>query len=202
MSNAGPRIEPLVAPYEDGVGERLARMMPTPEYEPIALFRTMVKNRPMAEAAWSLGAYGLGRRLSLDNRLREIVIDRTSARLGCEYEWSVHVFFFAPLVGFTAEQVTSLTHGSSADPCWDVRRERLTIDAVDALVDTGDIGDSLWADLAEVFTEVELLDLLTMTGWYHAICFLARATRLPLEPGCPTFASVRAAASGEARQAR
>jgi hypothetical protein len=171
-------------------------MMGGSDIEPIALFRTMVRNRPMAEAGWEIGSYGLGRTLSLDRRLREIVIDRTSARLGCEYEWSVHVLVFAERVGLTPGQVSSLTHGTSADPCWDAPRERLVIDAVDALVGTGDIADDLWADLAGSFTQTELLDLLMLTGWYHAICFLARATRLPLEPGAPTFASVEPVRAG------
>jgi len=197
-----PRIEPLAAPFEEGIGALLQRMMGGIDLEPIALFRTMARNRPMAEAGWELGSYGLGRTLSLDRRIREIVIDRTSARLGCEYEWSVHVLFFAERVGLTPEQVSSLTHGTSADPCWPAPRERLAIDAVDALVDTGDIADGLWADLAGAFTEAELLDLLMMTGWYHAICFLARATRLPLEGGGPTFVSVEPALPARAVDGR
>jgi hypothetical protein len=44
--------------------------------------------------------------------------------------------------------------------------------------------------LANVFTDANLLDLLLLTGWYHAISFVARAARVPLESGVPTFASI------------
>ncbi len=194
MSDAMARIEPLQAPFEPAVGAQLERMMVTREFTPIALFRLMVKHLPMAQASWHLGAYGLGKELTLCEREREILIDRTCVRLGCEYEWGVHVAYFAPRVGLTGEQVSSLTHGGSADACWASTRERLVIDLVDSLTATGDVPDLLWARLAESFSEPELLDLLVLTGWYHAICFVARAARLQGERGCPTFACVVAPA--------
>ena len=90
-----------------------------PGVPPIALFRTFARNLPMAKAMRSWGAYELSGQLSLSMRQREIVIDRVTARCGCEYEWGVHIAFFAERVGLTHEQVSSLTHGSSTDPCWD-----------------------------------------------------------------------------------
>lgn len=183
------RIAPLTPPYPPGAAETLARMTP-PGTEPIALFRTLVRNPTMAEAMAPWGLYELGRTLSLSRREREVVIERTTARCGCEYEWSVHVAYFADRVGFTPAQLTSLVHGSAADSCWSDERERLLIEAVDALHDTNDLPDDLWTRLAVSFTDPELLDLLALVGWYHAISYLARATRLPSEPGAPTFASV------------
>ena len=56
-------------------------------------------------------------------RDREIVIDRVCARCGCEYEWGVHVAYFAGRVGLTIAQVASLTFGGSDDPCWTDERE-------------------------------------------------------------------------------
>jgi alkylhydroperoxidase family enzyme len=80
------RIEPLTPPYEPDVADALDRMGP-----PIGLFRMMVRNVPMASAMQVWGRYELGRTLSLSLREREIVIVRTCARAGCEYEWGVHV---------------------------------------------------------------------------------------------------------------
>jgi alkylhydroperoxidase family enzyme len=183
------RIEPMVAPYPPEVHAQLARMMPAGA-EPIGLFRLFVRNLPMAQAMSGWGGYELSRQLSLSMRDREIVIDRTCARTGCEYEWGVHIQVFADRVGLTADQVTSLTHGGPSDEGW-TERERLLITAVDELHDTNDISDPLWSALVGVgFADVELLDLLLLTGWYHAISYVARATRIPLEPGAPTFASV------------
>jgi alkylhydroperoxidase family enzyme len=183
VDHAPARITPVSTPYEPEVDRLLAAMMGTRRMEPIALFRTMARNLPMAQAAWHLGAYGLGPTLTLAPREREILIDRTCARLGCEYEWGVHVAYFAPRAGLTAPQVASLAYGSAADGCWDSARDRLVIEVVDALTATGDVDDDLWAALADAFDETEILDLLVLTGWYHAICFVARATRLAPEPG-------------------
>jgi alkylhydroperoxidase family enzyme len=148
------------------------------------------RNMPMTTAMSGWGGYELSKRLSLSMREREIVIDRTCARCGAEYEWGVHVMFFAARVDLTAEQIHSLTHGGAADLCWTDPRERLLIRAVDALHDHNDIDDGLWADLGNAFDEAQLLDLIVLCGWYHAISFVARATRLPNEPGAPRLSDV------------
>lgn len=183
------RIAPLEPPYEDATDQQLRSMMP-PGVPPIALFRTFAKNPAMTRAMGGWGRYELGRDLSLTMRDREIVIDRTCARCGCEYEWGVHISFFADRVGLTSGQVTSLTHGDADDPCWTDDRDRLLIETVDALHDHADVADELWERLAGTFTEPELLDLLVLCGWYHAIGFTANAARVPLEPDAPRFADV------------
>jgi alkylhydroperoxidase family enzyme len=162
-------------------------MMP-PGAPPIALFRTFARNPVMTRAMTGWGSYELGRTLSLSMRDREIVIDRTCARCACEYEWGVHVASFATRVGLTAEQVTSLTHGKADDACWVDERERLLIRACDALHDHGDIPDELWAQLRGHFGDDELMDLVLLTGWYHAISWFANALRVELEPFAPRFA--------------
>jgi len=182
-------IAPLEAPFPPAVAEQLEQMMP-PGVPPIALFRTFAKNLAMTSAMRGWGSYELSRELSLTLREREIVIDRTCARCGCEYEWGVHVAFFAAKAGFTAEQIASLTTGNASDACWTVERERLLIGAVDALHDEADVTDELARALAAVFTESERLDLFLLTGWYHAISFVARAARVPPEDGAPRFADV------------
>jgi alkylhydroperoxidase family enzyme len=183
------RIAPVEPPYEHAVAQQLEAMMP-PGVPPILLFRTFARNLPMATAMHGWGSYALSKQLSLSMRDREIVIDRTCARCRCEYEWGVHVAFFADRVGFTPEQVTSLTHGSASDPCWAEARERLLIEAVDAVHDTADLDDDLWRRLAEVFDEAQILDLLMVCGWYHAVSFAANAARVALEDGAPRFADV------------
>jgi alkylhydroperoxidase family enzyme len=148
------------------------------------------RNLPMTRAMHPWGTYELSRDFTLTLRDREIVIDRTCARTSCEYEWGVHVAYFAERAGLTADQVASLTHGQSTDTCWQTTRDRLLIETVDALHHTADIPDELWTELSDVFDEPQLLDLLLLTGWYHAISYAARATRLPAEAGAPTFDSV------------
>lgn len=144
----------------------------------------------MTEAMGDWGAYELSRRLSLSLRQREIVIDRTTARCGCEYEWGVHIALFAARAELTGQQVRSLTHGRPEDACWTDERERLLVRAADALHETSTIGDGLWADLVTAFAEPQLLDLLFLCGWYHAISYAANAAGVALEPDAPRFADV------------
>jgi alkylhydroperoxidase family enzyme len=184
------RIEPAQPPYERDVAARLDLMMP-PGVPPIALFRTFVRNLSMATAMGEWGGYELSRRLSLTLRDREIVIDRTCARCGCEYEWGVHVAFFAERAEFTTDQITSLTNGRATDPCWTDPRDRVLIEVTDALHDDADLGDELWQRLRTHLSEEQALDLFMLAGWYHAISYAANAARVDLEPGAPRFADYR-----------
>jgi alkylhydroperoxidase family enzyme len=183
------RIQPLEPPFEPEVADQLTRMMPSGA-EPIGLFRLFARNLPMTRAMHGWGRYQLGRDLSLSLREREIVIDRTCAVAGCEYEWGVHIAFFAVRAGFDTAQIRSLTRGAASDECWDDPRERLLIRTVDALYRNSDLDDRLWDELRGAFDEPAVLDIVMMCGWYQAISAFARTTRLPNEPGAPTFASV------------
>ena len=189
------RISPLDPPFTPDVAAQLDSMMPA-GVAPIGLFRTFARNLPMTVAMSGWGRYELGRRLSLTMREREIVIVRTCARCRCEYEWGVHLMFFAERVGLTPAHIVSLTHGSPDespdDQCWTTERERVLIRVVDALHDSSDIDDHLWRATRAVMDEAQLLDLLVLCGWYHAISFAARAARVDLEPGAPRFAEIAA----------
>src|SRR5260370_14410084 len=81
-----------------------------------------------------LFAGGLLDKGPLGLRHREIVIDRTTARLGCEYEWGVHIALFAERVGFTAEHVAATVAGASDAACW-TPEEHALIAPGDDLVD-------------------------------------------------------------------
>ena len=137
------------------------------------------------------GSYYLSKQSSLDLRTRELVIDRTTARCDCEYEWGIHIALFAERVSLTPEQIRSITFGNSDDPCWITDRDRLTIDLVDALHDHSTIGSDLWERLAEEFSTPELLDMMLLAGWYHAISYVARSAELDPEPFATRFAGVR-----------
>ncbi len=180
------RIEPLEPPYDEPTGRLLTRMMPR-DVEPIGLFRTFARNRPMTEAMIGWGRYELSRDLTLSLRDREIVIDRTCARCGCEYEWGVHVASFAERAGFDDAQVISITHGVATDRCWLNDRERLLIEMVDALHDRSDLDDDLAGRATTRFTDAELLEVFLLCGWYHAVSYAANAARVELEPWAPRF---------------
>ena len=153
----------------------------------------------MTAAMSGWGSYELSKRLSLSLRDREIVIDRTCARCGCKYERGVHVAFFAERAGLSSEQITSLTKGGASDPCWADERDRLLIEAADALHDSADIGEDLWHQLARLFSEEQLLDLLMLAGWYHAIGFTANGARVACEKSRRASPTCRAHPANEQR---
>jgi alkylhydroperoxidase family enzyme len=184
-----PRVEPLSPPYDEVVGPLLTSMMPAGT-DPILLFRTFARNPSMTAAMQGWGSYELSRDLSLSMRQRELVIDRTTARCGCEYEWGVHIAFFAERVGLDAAQIRSLTHGSPEDPCWDDPAETALLQAVDELHDTSTLEGSTWETLRPHLSNQQVLDLLLLAGWYHAISYAANGAGVDLEPWAPRFADV------------
>jgi alkylhydroperoxidase family enzyme len=115
-------------------------------------------------------------------RDREIVLLRTCARAGAEYEWGVHAEAFAHRVGLTSEQLASTAAGTDApsDPCWS-DDDALLVRLADELHDTATVSDELWAALAERYTEPQLLELVVTAGWYRTLAYVINAARVPLE---------------------
>jgi alkylhydroperoxidase family enzyme len=155
---------------------------------PIALFRIFARRPERAAGIQHWGRYYLSRRTALSLRHRELVIDRTTARCGAEYEWGIHTTAFAEKVGLDTEQIHSILSGSPHDACWTEPADRAVLQAVDGLYDTGDLTDDQWEELIAAVDAEGAVDLLLVCGWYHAISFVARALRLPPEPGTATFA--------------
>jgi alkylhydroperoxidase family enzyme len=173
-----PRIAPLQPPYDAGAATALALLGP-----PIGLFRVWARRPDLARGIAGWGQYYLSRRSALSLRHRELVIDRTTALCGADYEWGVHIASFAGKAALTAPQVRSLGRGQPDDPCWDDPADRAVLRAVDELHASHDLTDQAWDGLAGAVGEDGALDLLLLCGWYHAISFTVRALRLPLEPG-------------------
>jgi 4-carboxymuconolactone decarboxylase len=175
-----PRIAPLAPPHSPELQALLQRMTPPAAPEILALFRVLAHNPALAERATGWGAYLLGAKASLALRDREIVIDRVCARCGAQYEWGVHVAAFSPAAGFDARQTADI-----ADPASDLAsllpRDQLLVRMVDELHDTATIADALWAELAAHWSEAQLIELLMLAGWYHAISYVCNAARVPLE---------------------
>ena len=172
--DAPPRVVPLEPPYAEPVQAALDRIMPA-GVPPLGLFRTLARNE---RVFLRLMAGGLLDRGSITLREREIVIDRTCARCGAEYEWGVHVALFAERAGLTAEQVAATATGDErAFP----DRERLLLRLADALHDDARVSDDLWAALRAHWSEEQLIEMVALTGFYHLVSFAANALRIPLE---------------------
>jgi alkylhydroperoxidase family enzyme len=170
------RIAPASPPYEPAVAAELLRIMP-PGVEPLLLFRTLAKSPRVFGKIFAGGYLDKG---PLSLRQREILIDRTTARLGCEYEWGVHVALFGERVRLGETEVAALVHGPASAACW-AADEQALIELVDDLVDHRTIGDTTWQAASNHFDEAQLLEAIAIVGFYHTISFLCRGLNLPLE---------------------
>jgi 4-carboxymuconolactone decarboxylase len=177
-----PRIAPLDPPYDPELAEELMRFMP-PGIPPLRLFRTLAHNRRVLQK-FRLGS--LLDRGSIERRDREIVILRTCARCGSEYEWGVHVAVFAARCGLTQPEVSASLRAGTDDPIWSPR-DRLLVRLADELHDSASISEALWLELARCFRPDQLLELLVLAGFYHTVSFVTNAIQMELEEAAPRF---------------
>lgn len=181
-----PRIAPLEPPYTPETATLLAKWMPPGnDAEPLALFRTLAVHDELASRMRPLGAGLLGHP-RLDPRDRELVILRTCARAGAEYEWGVHAVAFAKSLGVTDEQLTATASGAADDPAFSAQDAQL-IAAADALHDSDTIPDELWAALSARLAEDQMLELVILAGWYRLISCVINAAGVELEPWAARF---------------
>ena len=185
LRNTKQRLPALEPPYEPAIEQTLARMMGGLGAAPLALFRTVAHNPHVLDRFRSTGAYLLNFG-TVDPLEREIVIHRTCARCGSEYEWGVHAKVFGSSVGLSEAQLAATVHGSADDPAWS-ERQRLLIALVDALHDSASVPDPLWSGLAAEWSPEQLVELVTLVGQYHLVSFLTNAFVIPHEPFAERF---------------
>jgi alkylhydroperoxidase family enzyme len=174
------RVAPLNPPYTPDIQAAFDAIMPA-GVDPLVLFRTLAVNARVYER---FRAGGLLDRGLLTLRQREIVIDRTCALNDCEYEWGVHIAFFAAKVKFTPEQIAATVRGSNAE--WK-EDERVLLDVCEELDATRSISDDLWARLTPHFSSAQILEIIGLVGFYRTVSLYANALRLPLEPYAARF---------------
>jgi alkylhydroperoxidase family enzyme len=150
---------------------------------PLALFAILARDRRLFFKFFNGGLLDRGH---LTLREREIVIDRTTALCGAEYEWGVHVSTFAGAAKLTRHQVASLTGGSADDDCW-VEQERVLIRMCDQLHDRATLTDELWSALRGTHSDEAILELILLAGFYRTTSSLVNALQLANEPGMARF---------------
>ena len=183
-----PRIAPLEPPYDDQTSAMLAKWMPPGSpVEPLALFRTLVVHDELSARMRPLGGGILGHG-RIEPREREIVIHRTCARAGAEYEWGVHAVAYGGPVGLTDEQLAATVTGDAESEVW-LEPDRLLIRLADELHDTCTVSAPLWAELAERYSDDQLLELLVIAGWYRLLSGVINAIGITLEPWAARFPS-------------
>ncbi len=152
---------------------------------PLMLFRTLAAS---ARAWTKFCAGSLLDRGPLSLRQRELVIDRTCALAGCEYEWGVHIAIFAGPAGLTPEEVAATAGAGSSAPGWS-EAERALLIAVEALHARATLSDAEFAALSAHYNTDQVLEVLLLCGFYRMVAYVANGLDLPLEPDAARFAA-------------
>jgi alkylhydroperoxidase family enzyme len=181
MSQTAPRIAPLQPPYPPEIQDQFDRVMRGAP--PLVLFRVMAGH---ARAWEKFRAGSLLDRGPLTLREREIVIDRTCARTGCEYEWGVHIAAFAEAAHLTEEQVRATVLGNANAACWSAA-EQVLIATVDALHDRATLDEAEFTALSAHYDDAKILEIIQLCGFYRTVSYLANALALPLEENAARF---------------
>ena len=169
------RIAPLEPPYEPEIAGQFDRIMRGAP--PLMLFRVIASN---ARAWEKFRAGSLLDRGPLTLREREIVIDRTCARTGCEYEWGVHVATFADAAQLTEAQVRATVLDNADAPCWSPAEQAL-IAAVDALHARATLSDGEFKALSAHYDDAKIFEIILLCGFYRTVSYFANGLDLPLE---------------------
>lgn len=181
-----PRIAPLEPPYEPDTEAMLRKWMPPGSpLEPLALFRTLAVHDDLASRMRPLGAGILGHG-RIAPRERELIIHRTCARAGAEYEWGVHAVAFGGAVGLSEAELAATAIAAADDPVWS-KDDALLIRLADELFDAGDVSDLTWDAAAARFTDDQLLELVITAGWYRLLSYVIRVVRIAPEPWAARF---------------
>lgn len=179
------RIEPVEAPYSSQVQASFDVVMPK-GMPPLNIFRTMAHN-PRVLSRMVQG--GLLDRGSVTVAERELVILRSCARCGAEYEWGVHVAGFGAQAGFTEAQIADTCSIEIESSLW-TAPQRLLLAMVDELHSQQSISAGVWTSLSEHYSNEQLIELVMLAGLYHAVSFVVNAFQVEQESFTPQFPTV------------
>ncbi|HTU58208.1 MAG TPA: carboxymuconolactone decarboxylase family protein [Polyangiales bacterium] len=176
------RMVPASPPYPASIQSALDKIMPA-GVEPLHLFRVLARDERLFSRFFGASLLDRGQ-LSL--REREIVILRVCANNRSEYEWGVHVTFFAERAGLGAEQVAATLEPGSAHAAW-TPRDQLLVRLCDELQRGTTVSDALWTELCAQWSDAARLELLMLVGFYRLVSTLTNTLQMPLEAYAARF---------------
>lgn len=174
-----PRIPPLPIDERDERTEELLHSLRfDPDAEDMNLFTTLA-HHPRLLKRWSAFGGLLLAGGALSARDREVLILRTAANTGADYEWGHHV----PLgraAGLTDDEMADMASFTATDRA---PHEDLLVRAADELHTDSVLSDATWASLAAVYDEQQLIEVCMVVGQYHLVGFTLNSLRIQREAG-------------------
>jgi AhpD family alkylhydroperoxidase len=146
--------------------------------EPPHIFTTLARHRGLFRG-WLFFAGRLMPSGKLPRVDTELTILRVAHLTGSDYEWSHHERIGRE-AGLSEEEIARVRSGPEA-PGWS-ERQALVLRAVDELHRDRRIGDEVWAELARIFDEPELIELCMLTGHYEMLAMTLNSLEVVPDP--------------------
>jgi alkylhydroperoxidase family enzyme len=179
------RIKALNPPYDEEIQKDFDTIMP-PGIPPLNIFRT-IANNPRVLHRMVIG--GLLDKGSIAVQDRELVILRACALCKAEYEWGVHVAAFSGHAKINQEQVYDTVKKKINPELWSETQVYL-LELVDQLHETQTVTDDLWINLCKLYRHDQLIELIMVTGLYHAVSFIVNSLHIEKEEFAPAFSKL------------
>ncbi len=176
------RIKALDPPYAEDIEKNFNIIMPA-GIPPLNIFRTVAHN-PRVLHRFIIG--GLLDKGSITIQERELVILRSCARCHAEYEWGVHAAAFADKAKISLEQINDTISREVNRDLW-TDKQLCLLELVDQLHETQTCEDELWEKLCKNYQNDQLIELIMLTGLYHAVSFIVNSLQIANEDFAPTF---------------
>ncbi|SOC24732.1 alkylhydroperoxidase family enzyme [Alloalcanivorax xenomutans] len=178
-------LRPLSGPPFDAKTQAiLDKHYPQRDGEVLSLFRVFARSPRLLRKLGAAGLLDEDSPLSL--RDREIVILRTTAHHGCEYEWGVHAKVFAKVAGFSEEQLGATRVAPAEAGCWTATEQGL-LRVVDELHQRGRLSEETLVYFSRHWETEQQLEILALCGFYSTVSFIANTAGLAPEPWAARF---------------
>ncbi len=169
-----PRLAPIPVEGRDPRTDHLLALLRfDPDGPDLNLFTTLA-HHPRLLKRWSAFGGLLLAGGALPGRDREVLILRTAANCGADYEWGHHVGI-GRAVGLTDAEIEALAGPEAAAV------DATLVRAADELHADAEIADATWAELAERYDEAQLVEVPMVVGQYHLVAFTLRSLRIQPE---------------------
>lgn len=198
-AHIGPiRIAPVTEPYSQDTADLIYRIrMPVgrssdPTYRtlaagPLPTFFALAARFPaFGETLVHLRSF-IHTIPGLSLRQRELIVHRLTARLGNEYEWSLHAASYGEQAGLDQGTIDATVTTSPDNYSEWSGADSLSVQLVDQLLDSNGIDDTLWSQLSEEYDEETVVSIIFLAGFYAQVSWVMNAVRIPNEPGTPRF---------------
>lgn len=175
-SESTPRLKPQS--YNDlSVEQKKILKTITPNEKIPNLFMTLIRNPEMLNALNGIGLYTM-KGSTLSPKDRELLILRVAWLTKSNYEF-VHHKRIALKLGLSLDEIAK-TQTDINFSKWDGPNKYL-IKAVDELMLNSTLSDTTWNNLANRFSEKQLLDLIVTVGQYSTVAMLLNTLNVQLE---------------------